>query len=236
LEHAPLGREMQENLFELNVLRHSGTHVAELAAAGYDVVAPSNFGEISEMVAATGRNQQTPMMSLNRNDFTRRDAFWLFLVRDGKPIAGTAARYTDLAGESFDSFLRRTSREQYQRETDPIVSVAPPVMERLKGRLIYLGELELHPGHRGKARKLFRFAHVMMGMAALKWPEFEMMYAFVPKQHVKLADGYGFTWKVPRAITWSDPVPLGRLNDHWLVATSRVDFEHAWAGPNSMDF
>ncbi len=227
---------MPDNLFELNIIRHCGTHVAELKGAGYDVVAPSDYAQIAEMVDITGRRKQTPMMSLNRNDFTRKDAFWLFLVKDGKPVAGTAARYTDLGGESFESYLRRTSREQYRRDTDPIAAIAPPVTDELNGRLIYFGELELHPEHRGKVKLLYRFSRVMMGMAALKWPDFDAMYAFVPKEHVKLADGYGFTWKVPRAITWADPVPKGRLNDHWLVAARRREFEHAWSGPDAFDF
>ena len=227
---------MFRNLLELSLIRHSGQHVADLNAAGYEVVAPSDFAEISEMVSATGRNQQTPMMSLNRNDFTRNDAFWVFLLENGRPVAGTAARYTDLGGESFESYFRRTSREQYGRDKDPVDRIAAPVLERLDGRLIYLGELELHPEHRGRPRQLFRLTRVLMAMSVLKWPSFDAIYAFVPKHHVKLADGYGFSWKVPRAITWTDPPPLGRRDDHWLVATSRVDFEHAWSGPDTFDF
>jgi len=221
---------MADNLYELDIIRHCGTHHAELNAAGYDIVAPSDFADIGRMVDETGRRKQTPMMALNRNDFTRRDAFWLFLLHNGKPVAGTAARYTDLSGEPFQAYMRRTSREQYRRDKDPIVSIAEPVLQNVSGRLIYLGELELHPQHRGKVKLLYRFVRVLMGMAALKWPDFNMIYAFVPKEHVKLTDGYGFTWKVPRAITWTDPVPKGRLNDHWLVGTSRSDFLHAWSG------
>ncbi|MEX0285128.1 MAG: hypothetical protein AB3N23_11005 [Paracoccaceae bacterium] len=231
----PIGQVMAQNLVELNIIRHSGKHLAELTAAGLEVVAPTDFAQIADMVEATGRNRQTPMLSLNRNDFTNRDAFWLFLMKDGQPIAGTAARYTDLGGESFDSYLRRTSKEQYGRQSDPILSVAPPVVSALQGRLIYLGELELHPDHRGRPWQLYRYARIMMGMAVLRWPNFNALYAFVPKQHLKLADGYGFSWKVPRAITWADPVPEGRLNDHWLVATFREDFAHAWSGEEPFD-
>lgn len=227
---------MSDNLFELNVIRHCGRHVAELKQAGFDVVAPADFSEIAQLVQATGRRKQTPMLSLERNDFTRKDAFWLFLMQDGQPVAGTAALQIDLGGEGFDSYLRRTSRAQYGREGDPIRGIAPPVQDLLTGRLIYLGELELHPDHRGRVRQLYRFARVMMGMAALKWPDFDAFYAFVPKEHIKLADGYGFSWKVPRAITWADPVPKGRRNDHWLVASRRVDFEHGWAGDDPFDF
>lgn len=226
---------MSDNLLELNIIRHSGQHVADLKAAGYEVVSPADFSEIKAMVEATGRGGQTPMLSLNRNDFTRKDAFWLFLTKDGQPVAGTAARYADLGGERFDSYLRRTSREQYGRDSDPIASIAPPVLDRISGRLIYLGELEVHPSRRGRVKLLYRLTRVLMGMAALKWPDFDVIYAFVPREHVKLADGYGFNWKIPRAITWADPVPKGRLNDHWLVAISRDDFAHFWSGPEAFD-
>lgn len=226
---------MAASLSELNIIRHCSDHLSELAKEGYEVEAPDDFGRISDMVGRTGRRRQTPMMTLARNDFTRKDAFWFFLMRDSEPVAGTAAMYIDLGGESFDSYLRRTSQEQYHRDEDPIAAIAPPVNAHVQGRLIYLGELEMHPGHRGRPRTLFRFARVMMGLSALKWPEFDVMYAFVPKEHLKLADGYGFTWRVPRAITWAEPVPKGRLNDHWLVATSRDDFVHAWAGAKPFD-
>ena len=68
---------------------------------------------------------------------------------------------------------------------------------------------------------------MLQAMSALKWPHFEAMYAFIPANHVKLTDGYDFSWKIPAAITWKEPVPQGRLNDHWAV--DRVDFEHIWS-------
>lgn len=216
-------------MIELELTKRAGRYLQALQTLGFDLDAPDDFTKIELMVQATGRTMQTPMLSISRNDFTRGDAFWLFLTLSGSGVVGgCAARFYDLRGEEFEAYLRRTSRWQYDRDRDPILSVAPPVAREIGGRLVYLGELEIHPHYRGRTKVLKSYFRTLQALAAMKW-EFDWMYAFVPDDHVKLTDAYGFTWKMPRAITWREPMPQGRRNDHWMVAISRRHFEHIWS-------
>lgn len=219
---------MDRGLIELNVIRRAAPHLAALDQAGLDLYAPEDFSEVAELVAQTGRATQTPMLSVSRNDFTLGTAFWVFLMQQGASVGGAAARLIDLRGESFENYLRRTSTEQYGRARDPIAAVAPPVSDELRGRLVYIGELQLARNHRGNIGVLTAYARMIVALAAMKWPDFDWMYAFIPKEHVKIAGLYGFTWYMPEAITWAEPVPQGRRNDHWMIALPKAHFAHVW--------
>ena len=210
----------------MRVSRAAQQHLRNLTDHGFDVFSPEDFRSVPKMVAETGRPAQTPMLSIDRNDFVRSDAFWLFLMRDGVAVGGCAARRYDLAGESLESYLRRTSKNQYMREEDPIISVAKP-LRRITGRLIYLGELQLHKSVRGNVSVLSSFFHMAQALAALEW-EFDWIYAFVPLAHRRLVADYGFNFYIKNAITWHDPPPPGRLNDHVLVAIDIESFSHLW--------
>jgi hypothetical protein len=194
------------------------------------VIVPEDYASIPSLVLQTGRARQNPLHAISRNDFTQGDAFWLFLTQEGRMVGGAAACHYDLRGDDFDSFLRRTSAQQYGR-ADPIQHVARPVLDRLHGQLIYIGELQLHPDFRGKAPVLRAYAGMILALAALKWP-FDAIYAIIPKAHRRLIEVYGFNWWVDHAITWRGTPPPGRRNDHILCGMTRVDFEHQWALPS----
>lgn len=215
-------------MIELDVAKRAGPFLFNLQEAGFDLVAPDNFAAIEPMVRAMGNSGQAPMLSVTRNDFTRGDAFFLFLTEGSTYVGSVAARFLDLRDEDFGSFLRRTSKAQYDRELDPIVSIAPPVRREISGKLIFLGELKVLAEHREKRDVLVSFMRMSQALAAMKWPDFDWIYAFIPQDHMDMTDDYGFTWKMPRAITWRDPVPEGRSNDHWLVAVPRPHFTHLW--------
>ena len=210
----------------MRVSRAAQQHLLDLTNRGFDVFSPEDFTSVPHMVAESGRTAQSPMLSIDRNDFVRSDAFWLFLMREGLCVGGCAARRYDLAGESLESYLRRTSQSQYNTPSDPIKSVAKP-LRRITGRLIYIGELQLHESVRGNVRVLSPFFHMAQALAALEW-EFDWIYAFVPLAHRRLVVDYGFNFYVKDAITWHDPVPEGRRNDHVLVALDFESFSHLW--------
>lgn len=220
---------MSKDLIELEIVRRAAPHLSSLQADGFEIYAPRDFTEIQELVRQTGREKQTPMMSIARNDFTLGSAFWLFLMVDGKCVGGCAAHMIDLRDESFEHYLRRTSKEQYQCEEDPIESVAAPVAKEIKGRVVYIGELELKSEYRGRLRSLTAFTRVMQALIAVKWPDFDWMYAFVPLDHSKLTGLYGFTWQMPYAIRWKKPAPEGRLDSHWLIGLPKSHFDHVWS-------
>ncbi|WP_137701661.1 hypothetical protein [Marimonas lutisalis] len=211
---------------EEQILRSVAPFYEEIERLGYDVRASTDFDEIQRLVAKTGRAKQTPMMSIPRNDFTSQRAFWLFLYKDGEVVGGIAAKYDQLGEESFSSYMRRTSREQYGRDTDPIERIAKPVEDLIGGNVVYIGELEFHPDHRGRLILLEAVGKVMQGLAAVKWSDFDWMYAIIPEEHLKFDHIYGFTLTVPDAFTWTAPEPPGRLNTHALLAVEGRHLEH----------
>lgn len=220
---------MSAELLELEIVRRAAPHMNALESEGFQVYSPTDFSEVAELVQQTGRARQTPMMSISRNDFTLGTAFWLFLKVDGVCVGGCAAHFIDLRDEPFEQYLRRTSQEQYGRTEDPIANIARPVSQEIRGRLVYIGELEIHPKYRGKLKTVSSFMRLLQSISVMKWPDFDWMYAFIPFHHIKLAALYGFTWQMPYAIRWHDPEPPGRLSNHWMVATPKSHFVQLWS-------
>ena len=214
-------------MIELDISRRAQEHLSALTERGYDVMVPDDYAQIPSLVLQTGRPRQNPMHAISRNDFTKEDAFWLFLTHNGRVVGGTAACRYDLRQDSFEDFLRRTSAQQYGR-SEPIQSIAKPIREHVEGQLIYLGELQLHPDFRGNIVILTAFFRMLKALSALKW-EFDYMYAFIPQEHRRLISIYGFNWWVEHAIRWRGTPPPGRKNDHIFCAISRLDFEHHWS-------
>jgi hypothetical protein len=220
---------MQRELIEMQLVRKAAPHLQMLDNEGFQLYAPTDFREIPDLVAQTGRAAQSPMMSLSRNDFTQGNAFWLFLMVDGVCVGGCAAHLIDLRDEPFEAYLRRSSQALYGRDEDPIDSIARPVCTEIKGKLIYFGELEIHRQYRGRIKALAAFTRIIQALAVMKWPDFDWMYAYVPFEHVKLTGIYGFTWQMPYAIRWKKPVPPGRLDNHWMIALPRSHFNQVWS-------
>ncbi|MEZ5714156.1 MAG: hypothetical protein R3D85_02630 [Paracoccaceae bacterium] len=211
---------------EQDIIQSVAPFFEEIERMGYEVEATSDFDRIAGIVPQTGRKKQTPMMSIDRLDFARSDAFWLILYKDGVPVGAAGAKYVDLEDESFADYLQRTSRAQYSRESDPIARVSAPIRDLFRGRMIYLGELEFLREHRGNLRLLEAFVKVLQGLAAVKWRGFDWIYAIIPEEHLKFAYLYGFLITVPDGISWAEPVPDGRLDSHAFLATEGRHIGH----------
>ena len=149
-----------------------------------------------------------------------------FSSRATRWSAGVAAKYDRLGDEGFGSYLRRTSREQYGRDSDPIAQIARPVEDLLQGNIVYIGELEFRNDHRGKLALLEAFMRVHQALCAIKWNQTDWLYAFVPETHQRFSWIYGFMLAVPDGILWNEPEPEGRLNSHVLLATEGRFFKH----------
>jgi len=212
---------------ELDITRRAQEYLAALTSRGYDVMVPDSYSDIPSLVLQTGRTRQNPMHSISRNDFTKEDAFWLFLKQSDRVIGGCAAVYYDLRQDDFGDFLKRTSEQQYERHA-PIKSISDTVVARLKGRLIYTGELQLHTDFKGNISVLQCYFRMLLALSALKW-EFDHIYAFVAQEHRRLIDVYGFNWWLDQPIQWRGDPPPGRLNSHLVCGISRNDFLHQWS-------
>lgn len=204
---------------EQDIIQAVAPFFEEIERLGYEVNATSDFETIMRLVPETGREAQTPMMSLLRNDFTEETAFWLFLYKEGEVVGGIGAKYEQLGRESFGAYLRRTSRAQYGRDSDPIAEIAEPAEALIGGNIVYIGELEFRREHRGNLKLLEAFMRVHQGLCALKWNRIDWIYAIVPEEHQRFSWLYGFMVNVPGVISWHDPAPKGRLDSHVLLAT-----------------
>lgn len=204
-----------------------GSHLQRIQNLGFDVEPVDDFTSIKRRVRNVGRSHENPMMDVDRLDFTQRTAFWLFLTLDGRDVGSVGVKCEDLVDEKFDLYLRRTSRAQYGVFEDPIEEVAAPVRASLGGQMIYIGELEFHPEVRGRRGLLPSFIGYLKALSALKWADFDWMYAFIPERHLLLAHHYEFSMHIPRAITWKAPPPPGRLNSHYLIGLDRQSYRHA---------
>ncbi|MDU8929607.1 hypothetical protein RXV86_19630 [Alisedimentitalea sp. MJ-SS2] len=193
---------------------------------GYDCVAEDDFDTIPDKVFEFGKPFQSPPFENLRNDFTKGQAFWAFLMKDGERVGGLAAQCQDLRGERFDKFMIRTARGQYGGGQTAIEWVSPAATEVMNGKLIYVGELFFSEAARGSRRVLTAFARLSLILMKMTWPDFDWIYAFVPREQARFADYYAFTYRLPQAVKWADPEPRGRASDHFLVGVNARDFEH----------
>lgn len=195
---------------------------ALLEAAGFSVYSPKNISEVPDLMAKTGRKVQSAMLSLANNDFTSASGEFLFLMKDGEPIAGARAKVVDLQEETFESHQRRAIQQWYGTDGDQLQSIARPLNGLIQGKHIYVGELEFRSEFRGSVKVTTALIRVLIASSLLKWPDVTCAYCILPEKHRRLAVDYGFNTTVRNAFEWKGPIPGGRLHD-WLVAVSSRD-------------
>ena len=213
-------------MIQNDLLIQSAKILKALNDQGFDCLAEDDFDSIPDKVFATGKPFQSPLFSIQRNDFTRGDAFWVFLMKDGQRVGGLAAQFYDLRGERLDHYIARTAKGQYGGGQRAVEWVAPPIGDMIGGRMIYFGELFFSDKARGSRKVLTAFARLSMILSVMSWPHYDWMYAFIPREQARFADMYGFTYRLPRAMKWTPPEPLGRGDTHMLVAIPARDFAH----------
>ncbi|MDQ2090535.1 hypothetical protein [Marimonas arenosa] len=216
-------------MIQNDLLVQSAKILKTLNELGYDCLAEDDFDTIPEKVFDFGKPFQSPPFDVLRNDFTRGQAFWAFLMKDGERVGGLAAQCQDLRGEPFDQYLIRTARGQYGGGQAAIEWVSPAATAVMNGKLIYVGELYFSDRARGSRRVLTAFARLCMILVKMTWPDLDWIYAFVPREQQRFADYYAFTYKLPQAVRWADPEPRGRASDHFLVGIPTRDIEHVLA-------
>jgi hypothetical protein len=207
------------------IFNHASAIVSRMSDAGFRFYEPANFSEVPALWEAIGKRYEHPMTSLERNDFTLAQAFWLFLMKGDQPVAGIGAKLEDLRDEAFGSYIRRVSRHQYRTSGEAVKWVAPPIDRAFSGRLIYFGGIEVHPDFRGKSGLISDFSQMARLLGATAW-DFDWMYTIISYRHRKIADRYGFELRFRNAISWHQPPPEGRSDDQMVLATSREYFSH----------
>lgn len=208
------------------IIVESAALLKTLNAEGFDCEADDDFESISRWLERDVTLSQNPKISLLRNDFVKGSAFWSFLTRDGERVGRLAARFYDIRDEPLGDYLRRTNNAQFGKGREVVDYIAPSVSQFIGGRLIFFGDLEISPQVRTSRKVLSAFARLTMVLSAMTWADFDWMYAFVTRQHARQAELYGFTYRVPRVLSWKKPVPEGRDDTHVLVASPAADFWH----------
>lgn len=208
------------------IIVQSAALLRTLNEAGFDCEAEDDFARIMQWLAAEEKLSQNPKISLVRNDFVKGSAFWTFLLQGEERVGRLAARYYDLNDETLGSYLERTNNAQFGGGHAVVDYVAPSVSQLIRGRMIFFGDLEVELRTRTSRKTLSAYARLTMVLSGMTWPEFDWMYAFVTKPHARQAELYGFTYRVPRVVTWKKPIPEGREDTHVLVAIPAADFWH----------
>lgn len=215
-------------MFQMELTQRAAQHLGRLAELGYDVKAVDRFDEVEALVRETGKPLRSPMFDLRRNDFTEGRAFWFFLLKDGKPVGGLAAKLIELGDEGFEDYVKRVSGPQFG-EGHALKEVARPIRARMSGDLIYFGELHVMDGARGQRRVLREYSRLAVALAAMNWPRFDWMYALIPYEQRSLQDLYGFPLITHGAFLWQEPVPYLHKNDQAMIYISRMDLRHQLA-------
>lgn len=215
-------RRAGRSVHELAIARRLVADEKILTDAGFDIYEPIDIGEAPELMAKTGRPAESPMLGFSNNDFTTANGKFLFLMKNGEPIAGCRSKLVDLQDETFEAHQRRAVRHWYGTDEDMIVSIAPPLNRLIRGKHVYAGELEFREDQRGSKSITTAFVRVLIASSLLKWPDVNCVYCILPERHWHLAIPYGFNTLVRNAFAWKEPIPGGRLAD-WLVAVSSRD-------------
>lgn len=201
---------------------------AELNSARLSVEPTVDYASGEERMRSLRKSSFTPMLSSEFHDFSRDDAFWLFLQRDGTDIAGVAARRDYLNSETLSSYWHRSYGRMYS-PNGGMASMrhAPPALRDIQGSVAYLGEFYFHPGERGSRNIMRLLSHMLFAYCFIRWKP-DWQYGFIRKQDVErgYASVYGFTLQIPGAQTWIEDVP-GRHSGEYLVAIRQEDLFHA---------
>jgi hypothetical protein len=214
----------------------------EIKAKGYEIELSTDFETVENTAKKAGRRQIMPTFAIAPSHLTKESAFWLFLKKEGEPVAGVAAALQDLGRECLADFLKRTYRHQFPHPTgETILEVAEPLYE-VSGKVVYVGELARHDKDKGSRQVLKAFMRMLQLIIVAKW-EFNTVYAFIPERHfeARLDRVYSFCTAVERAQVWNEPAPPARSSDEYFVGSTRTQLANSlraeargyWAPPRA---
>lgn len=212
----------------LDYIKVGGACVAALAEKGCEVELISDFAQAESYIEDMGKASQTAKLSSRYNDFTEESGFWLFLKEGGAYVSAVATRYDNIGRESMGAYMIRTMRRHYPHDTgETLLRFTDALPPDFYGRMAYIGELFVHPGHRGSRHKLRYFMMLLQCAIATKWPV-DWVYAMMRDRDVKagFATTYGFSMQLPGVARWAQPAPEGRGDSEWLVALPAPHMDH----------
>ncbi|MFS4579938.1 hypothetical protein [Phaeobacter sp. C3_T13_0] len=208
-----------------NITAHLSAIGARMREKGLYPYIETDHSALSPLFEQVGKEKVHPMSSVSEKELGDGKAFWLFLQKEGRSIACISAKLIELGRGDFGSYMSGLASSRYERASKVVSNVAQPLIDEMSGRMIYFGGIEFAADQKGSVRLLGDFAQYAKLTSALRW-EFDWMYTIIAYRHRRLADDYGFHWRLRNAIHWSDPVPEGLANDHMVLATNPAHFFH----------
>ncbi|MBE1284630.1 MAG: hypothetical protein GJ676_15060 [Rhodobacteraceae bacterium] len=216
---------------DLDVAKLFSLCLEKMHGLGLDLVQTTDFIGAEARARAMGKPSVTPMLSSSLNDFSKDDAFWLFLQRNGRDIGCVASRRDNLYSETLSEYWTRTQRRYYGlSEAEASRFHAPAALHEIRGNVVYLGEFFISDASRGSRNQLALFTHALHSYTHLKWKP-DWLYAFVRANDNRRGYGveYGFNRHIPLAQNWPNP-PRGRQCGEYLTAISSDEIFHMAAG------
>jgi hypothetical protein len=212
----------------LDLIKVGGECLNCLAEIGCEVEMINDFQLGEQLTAAMGKQSQTAKLSSRHNDFTEESGFWLFLKEADEYVTAVATRFDDVGRESMGDYMIRTMRRHYPNDQgETLLEFTDALPPGFYGRMAYIGELFVHPEHRGSRQKLRYFMLLLHSCIATKW-RVDWTYAMMRDRDVKrgFATAYGFSMQLPGVARWAEPTPEGRGSSEWMVASSQRHLMH----------
>lgn len=136
-------------------------HVAALKAVGLSVHHVRNPMTVRSWLTAIGATENDPeggvpyntrWLDPLRNQFTADRLSWLFLIdADEKPVAKIGNRLDRLGDESYLDFAKLGVMSVHERQKElPPDSRFPEIMKKIRGNVVYSGDLFLDRTHSGR--------------------------------------------------------------------------------------
>jgi len=197
-----------------------------LEAAGLRVEMVTDFSEVEDLANLANKPYLTPITSPAHNDLHERNAIWLVARSEGRPAIMGAARYDDLGQLSLGAFWSASLSRVYGKNGGPVIENIDDVfLSRMRGKVVYFGDLFVASGVRGSRKTLRCFTALGHMLVSIKWDP-DWTYAFIREEDILrgAAANYGFPNVYPNPFTWIDP-PAPRSNREWCAVLPKGGLE-----------
>ena len=146
---------------------------AKLLATGYRVGVSSDFAQLDKTKLELRKARVGPMHDADVCDFSDERAFWMSLIDSNGQTVGIQAYRCDYVDTSLADWLPNYMIGVYMRREEIMMPSHPKpprgsISWRLRGRLVYEGELWIAPAAKGK-NVFDSFARLGMLLCIVKW-------------------------------------------------------------------
>lgn len=209
-----------------------------LLERGFTVDQTSDFEMVTSLLSEIGKPYLTRELSPAYNDFKEHDSFWLLIKHlppDAKPssepeiIGVIGCRCDDLKSQAVMPYMARQLRRLYgdngENAIDP--DHYPPVLDRMHGKIVYIGDFYVKESFRG-LKHLPKRAVIFLvyAYASMEW-SFDWAYAMIRKEHADIGfiTTYCGSVSYPEARFWVN-APEYRDDSEFFVAMDSADFRY----------